>query len=443
MQLSKNKKHQYLFFFIFSLYVVFNGGNSNILIQINFILISLLFIYCIKDKNYYSHFKFFYTKNKLSIFFYFLFLLYLIFQIIPLPIEYLKSLSSFKYDYISKLSNDILFSSISLSPSNSFFQILNFISLLIFVFVLKMIFYTNRHKERLYLFLSFIGFFSAVFAILIYLNGNPNFLFIQNSHYINSSTGLFINRTVFAVFLLFCLIASLEILKNLDKKKNSISKDSFFFKIYIRLFIIFIAIGIITSFSRIGNFLLLVTILSYLISEFFFVKKKNKSFINIILLIIFFDIIILGFYFGSLQLFDRFYFLKEELLKTSSLEDNLNRIQIIKFGLAQLLNFSFYGYGPGSFETLFKINYNSLNFSYANHAHSDLIEFMGEFGFIGFVLLIISLTKFFVYKMNYNLVNLILINYLITLLMFDFSLHIPLIQINFVIFFILNKKIIQ
>ena len=68
---------------------------------------------------------------------------------------------------------------------------------------------------------------------------------------------------------------------------------------------------------------------------------------------------------------------------------------------------------------------------------------MGEFGFIGFVLLIISLTKFFVYKMNYNLVNLILINYLITLLMFDFSLHIPLIQINFVIFFILNKKIIQ
>ena len=152
MRLSKNNKYQYLFFFILCIYTIFNGGNSNILIQINFILISLLFLYCLKDKNYYLHFKFFYTKNKISISFYILFLLYLIFQIIPLPIEYLKLFSSFKYDHISRLSNNILYSSISLSPSNSFFQILNFISLLILVFIFKMIFYTNRHHSRLYFF---------------------------------------------------------------------------------------------------------------------------------------------------------------------------------------------------------------------------------------------------------------------------------------------------
>ena len=90
MYLSKNKKYQYIFFLILSFYTVFNGGNSNIFIQINFILISLLFLYCIKDKNYFSHLKIFYIKNKISIFFYLLFLIYLIFQIIPLPIEYLK-----------------------------------------------------------------------------------------------------------------------------------------------------------------------------------------------------------------------------------------------------------------------------------------------------------------------------------------------------------------
>ena len=54
MQLSKNKKHQYLFFIILSVYTIFNGGNSNILIQINFILTSLLFFFCLKDKNYKS-----------------------------------------------------------------------------------------------------------------------------------------------------------------------------------------------------------------------------------------------------------------------------------------------------------------------------------------------------------------------------------------------------
>ena len=90
MYLSKNKKYQYIFFLILSIYTVFNGGNSNIFIQINFILISLLFLYCIKDKNYFSHLKIFYIKNKISIFFYLLFLIYLIFQIIPLPIGILN-----------------------------------------------------------------------------------------------------------------------------------------------------------------------------------------------------------------------------------------------------------------------------------------------------------------------------------------------------------------
>ena len=87
---------------------------NNIFIQINFILISLLFLYCIKDKNYFSHLKIFYIKNKISIFFYLLFLIYLIFQIIPLPIEYLKLFSSFKYDFIYKYNSDIVYSSISL-----------------------------------------------------------------------------------------------------------------------------------------------------------------------------------------------------------------------------------------------------------------------------------------------------------------------------------------
>ena len=440
MQLSKNKRYQYLFFFIISVFVIFNGGNSNLIIQINFILIGLFFLYCFKDKNYYSHFKIFYLKNKFSIFFYILFLLYLVFQILPFPIEYLKLFSSFKYNYITKLSSEISFSSISLSPSNSYFQILNFTSLLILIFILKMIFYTERHKKRLYFFLSLIGFTSALFAIVVYLIGNPNFFIFSNSQYTNSSTGFFINRTVFAIFLLFCFIASLEILKDLEKKKSIKKKDNFFIKIYVRLFTVFITIGIITSFSRIGNFLLLVTIFFYLINQFFFQKSDNKSFRNIILIIIFFDILILGIYFGSYQLFDRFYFLKDELNGTTSFEVNLNRFEIIKFGLNQLKNFMFFGYGVGSFETLFKINfYNSKNL-YANHVHSDVVEYIGEFGLIGFILLIMSLIKFFINKANYSFVNLILLSYLVIILFFDFSMHIPLIQISFLIFLLLNKN---
>ncbi len=442
MQLSKNKKYQFIFFSILSIFIIFNGGNSNLLIQVNFILISMFFLYCIRDKNYYLHFKFFYIKNKIFIFFYLSFIFFLIFQLIPISTEYLKVFSPQKFYYITELRSNILFSPITLSPSNSFFQMLNFTSLLIFLFILKMIFYTERHKYRLFFFLSLIGFLSALFAILMYLNGNPDFLIFKNS-YKDSSTGLFINRTVFAIFLLFSLIASLEFLKKLSDLEFNKKKDNFFLKIYIRIFIIFISIGIITSFSRIGNFLLLITVLGYLINEFFFSKSNNNSFRNIILLILLFDIVILGFYFGSSELFNRFLFLKEEIFEINSAEVKLGRLEIAKFALYQINDFKFFGYGAGAFETLFQIKFENLDNTFANHAHSDFIEFIGEFGLIGFILLIFSISKFFFNYNNYKFVNLIFISYLIIILGFDFSLHLPLIQILFLIFFTLNTRFIQ
>jgi len=440
MQLSKNKKYQSLFFFILTIYTIFNGGNSNLSIQINFILVSLLFLFCLKDKNYNVHLVNFYKDNQKSILIYFIFLSYLIFQIIPLPLELLKLFSPEKYKLINNLNVDILTSSISLSPSNSFFQILNYITLLILVFTIKMIFYTDRHKNRFNLFLSFLGFITSIIAITFYLNGNPDFLIFKNSFYKNASTGFFINRTVSAVFLLFCLIASLEFLKSLDEKKIKRNRDDFFLKIYVRLFIIFITIGIITSFSRIGNFLLLITIIFYLINELFVLKSNNKSFRNTILLIIFFDIVILGIYFGSSQLFDRFYLLKDDLILTNSSELNLNRFKIIEFSLSELRNFKFFGYGSGSFENLFVINFDNPSHFYANHSHSDIIEFIGEFGLVGFIFLIISLLKFFFNKERYTFINLILMSYLLIILGFDFALHVPLIQISFIIFFNINKN---
>ena len=443
MQFSKNKKHQYLLFFILSIYAVFNGGNSNLLIQINFILVSLLFLYSLKDKNYNLHYLSFLKRNKLSIIFYFIFLLYLVFQILPLPIEFLKIFSPEKYKVISKLNIDTSYSSISLDVSNSFFQVFNFITLLILVFLIKMFFYTEKHKNRFYLFLSCLGFLSSIVAILFYLNGNPDLSIIKNMYYKNASTGFFINRTIFSIFLLFSLISSLELLRNFQIKINK-KKDNFFLKIYIRLFVVFITIGIVTSFSRIGNFLLLTTILSYLVNEFYFSKYKNNSIKYIIILILLIDILIIGFYFGGSKIIDRFYFLSNEIDSIYSNEINYSRFDIVKFGFFQLKNYLIFGYGAGAFENLFQLNFAGLGSQYANHAHSDLVEFIGEFGLFGCGLLLLSLLNFFINKNSYSFINMTILIYLIILLICDFSLHSPIIQFLFVTFFTLNqKKIIQ
>ena len=221
MNLSKNKKYQYLFFSILSLCIIFNGGNSNLFIQLNFILISIFFVYCLKDKNYNLHLKNFYLNNKKPILLYLMFLLFLVFQIIPLSENILKYFSPEKFKILYQFEN-ISYSSISLSPSNSYFQLLNFTSLLLFVFICRMIFYTERHKYRFFFYLSLAGFISSIIGVLFYLNGNPDILIFKNSYYKNASTGFFVNRTISAIFLIFCLISSLELLKSFEINKKKI-----------------------------------------------------------------------------------------------------------------------------------------------------------------------------------------------------------------------------
>jgi len=442
MSLRKSTIYQSFFYFLISILVIFNGGNNNLIAQLNFILVSIFFLNCLKDLNYKANIKKLYIDNKQIIIFYSFFLLYLFFQIIPLPIDFLKFFSPTKYNLLIKLNFENNFSSISFDNGKSFFDILNYCSLILYVILFKSIFYRERDKKKFYFFLTFISFVASIVAVYFYLIGNPDFLFISNNNYQNSSTGFFINRTVFACFLNLGFLAGLEYLKfaDLNKKRN----DNFFSKIYLRLFLLFITIGIITSFSRLGNFLFLLLIIFYLFN--FYKKKDNQSifiFYSLIAIILF-DILILGFYFGGFQLIDRFAFLKSDFNIYTS-ENNLSldissRGGIAKFTLKELDNFLLFGYGSGNFELIFKNFYDKLGINFANHAHFDLGEFIGELGFVGILLLLIPIYKIFKkIKLN-NIKNFYLIIFVILILAFDFSLHILIIQIIIVLLFSINTK---
>ena len=421
----------------------FNGGNYDFYAQFNFIFVSILFLVCQRDINYKSHIRKFFLDNKKILIIYFIFLTYLTFQMIPLPIDFLKFFSPTKYKLLFDLDYKYNFSSISLDPNKSFFGILNYFSLLLYLIIFKSIFYNERHVLRFYFFLSLISFIASIVAVYFYLIGNPNFLFIINSSYPDAATGFFINRTVFACFLIFGFIASLEYLNNINLKEKK-GGDNFFIRIYVRLFLLFITIGIITSFSRLGNFLFLILILIYLIKFYLLKNYKNKFLFYTLLVIILFDIFILGFFFGGEQLFDRFYFLRTELsVYTNEISQIIttSRGEIAKFSLSELSNFLIFGYGTGGFEILFKNFYGQLDLAFADHAHSDLIEFMGEFGIIGTSLIIIILYQTFKKIELFETRNLFLLLFVFLILIFDFSLHIPLIQIILILLFSTKRKI--
>ena len=172
-------------------------------------------------------------------------------------------------------------------------------------------------------------------------------------------------------------------------------------------------------------------------------KQKNNFLLYTLFFIIILDIFILGFYFGGSKLLERFYFLKEELIQyNTNISSNfsISRPDLSKFGVSQINNFLFFGYGAGSYESLFKIYFTQVDYLYANHAHSDLIEFIGEFGIIASSL--ITYVLFYsLRKLNYtNVKTIYLIFFSIVILFFDFSFHIPLIQILFIIIIGIKKK---
>jgi len=165
-------------------------------------------------------------------------------------------------------------------------------------------------------------------------------------------------------------------------------------------------------------------------------KKKNNFLFYTLFFIIILDIFILGFYFGGSRILERFYFLKDELIQYNnniSYNFSMTRSDLFKFGITQIENFLFFGYGTGGYESLFKIYFPQTDFLYANHAHSDLIEFIGEFGIIASILIIYILSHL-LKKLDYRTVKTVfLIFFSIVILFFDFSFHIPLIQILFIL----------
>ena len=156
----------------------------------------------------------------------------------------------------------------------------------------------------------------------------------------------------------------------------------------------------------------------------------------ILIFIILFDILLMGYFFGGNKLFERYSFLTEDF----SLGDTnkISRLEIIKFGLYEIKNFLLFGYGLGGFENLFKLKFIQISNLFANHAHSSIIEFIGELGIIGFMIFISSFIKIFFNKLNYNFNFLVLLTFTIIILVFDFSLHIPINQILITSIFLLT-----
>ena len=439
MPISRNFL-QIIFYLILFLSSIFKAANTNLLIQFFFIGFASFFLLCNFNKNICADIKYNFRKNKIFFIPLFLVLIYIIIQIIPFPIETFGQYFPIHLELINNLELSKKFITISVDPSNTYFQILNFLNLIIIFSLVPVLFNKNKDIMNLLFLFGLIGAFHAFFATYWLLIGNPSNALIIKEFYLGVASGFFVNRSNFSIFLLLCAFASLYFINFYIKLNNF--KLNFIEQlnspiIYQRFCILFITIGIVMTLSRAGNFSYILMLSLIILSSFLITKKIFNSVFNTIVLILVIDIAFIGFYFGGSQLIGRYSIVSDF---TTSLDSTTTytRLTMIIFAIEKFKEFFFFGYGLGGFEQIFKIYFNIVNDVYSNHVHNDIVEFLGEFGVVGSIFLLCLLINYFVLiiksvkKKELTILHPILILILFSTLLInslvDFSLHIPAIQ---------------
>lgn len=424
---------QNLFLIILAISVSFNASINPLLIQIASINFIILFFLCLRNSEIKEKIKENYLNNRIFFIFFFIYLGYLIFKIVPLPLGLIEVIAPNNYNLYTSIKINKELWSLSINPTNSFFGILNCINFFIIFLIFPVLFNRSKYLMKFLFFLCVLGFCHAIFATYWMLIGNPSNFFVEKIHYLNASTGLFVNRSVFGTFLFLCAFSGLYYIV-IYFQKNQITNFTFSEQLkskvfIIRIFIIFLSIGILTTWSRAANFSYILVLLSFL----FYSKISFKKFINplsvVIIFILLFDVFIMALFFGNAKLIERY-------AETSLLRETI-RLDLQTFGFEQFKNFWLFGYGSGAFSDIFKIFYvlpENFSNSIADHVHNDGIELLGEIGVMGLTILSLLFVSYF-RKIIKNIsekkqLSRFILLFLLVLILFiqslvDFSLHTP------------------
>ena len=109
---------QNLFLFIVALCVSVNASNSSLLIQFSSINFIIFFLLCLKNKKILEAIKENYINNKSFFIILFVYIGYLVFQIVPLPLHWFEIIAPANHALYSSIKIDKEFWSLSLDPSS-------------------------------------------------------------------------------------------------------------------------------------------------------------------------------------------------------------------------------------------------------------------------------------------------------------------------------------
>jgi O-antigen ligase len=312
-----------------------------------------------------------------------LFLLLILFQIIPLPLGILKIISPKTFALRSALSLEPSASSFPLSffpflTQIEFFKWLALFGLFIFLLGWKPLEQSDRTKKQLLTAVMAAGVLESLYGMFEFFSGHRHILNVAAETLVSSATGTFINRNYFAGYLLMVIPLSLGFLFSREAARRGryqgwrdwlTSLDGR--TLLIGFGVIVMILGLLFSASRMG---ILSLLLSFsLISLFFQSPWRERSFSRGSILILGLAILWAA-WIGLDAVISRFFTASEGLKGRWAFW--VNTFQIYK-------DFPMFGSGLGTFFQVFPM-YRSFHITgLVTHAENDFLQLLSEVGILG------------------------------------------------------------
>jgi O-antigen ligase len=320
-----------------------------------------------------------------------LWLLYLCLQIVPLPQSWIQYLSPHAFDAYMALpesAKPLYGYTLSLDPwATESFLLRSWAYFLLFCLVLLLVRTVSRIK-LLMMVLVFSGVFQALFGSFMVLSGVEYLLFESKEGFLGKATGTFVNRNHLAGYLNICLALGIGLLvagggdARAVHWRQSVRNGLRFLlsgKMRLRIFLVFMAIGLVMTHSRMGN---AAFFSSLLITGgiWLFIRRQRPKRGAIIVLgsILVLDMLVMGHWFGLDKVVER-------LQNTTAQSET--RDEVVRDSIQYARDFWLTGSGAGGFYSTYpKYMGEGVRASY-RYAHNDYLQFFLETGLIGVVLM--------------------------------------------------------
>ncbi|MDE3270661.1 O-antigen ligase family protein [Pseudoalteromonas sp. G4] len=268
----------------------------------------------------------------------------------------------------------------SIDPNQTSIMLLKTITMLLLVCLVLL--YVNS-KDRIKTFLYWLiaaGVFQALYATFLNLTPESTSL-IFDYKYTQRARGSFTYQNFLANYLALCLAMGIGLLISELKIKNSssnwraiirdLASTLLSSKMFLRLSLIIMIIGLILTRSRMGNSAFFIALAAVSLFAFFFYYRRPQNLRLLIISFFIVDLIIVGAMFGVEKV-------KERLVETSLQSET--RDEVVRDSIPLILDKPLLGSGGGSFYTAFPAYQPEIYSGYYDNAHNDYIQFAVELG---------------------------------------------------------------